>query len=169
MKPARASATCPRRLLSFGRDNRAASAVEFAIVAGPFIMLMLGTLQVGVYYYAQSALDAGLIKTADSLRSAFTTGTTPVLPTATTLKSNVATYSGGMIRNDANLLVEIRRLTALDGAVVPITDGVTDYGDNVTKTSTLVLRGQATITTFAPGFSGLARATSSALVRRQGK
>jgi hypothetical protein len=53
----------------------------------------------------------------------------------------------------------------LSGGTVAITDGVINYG---TTTSTLVLRAQATVVTFAPGFSVLAVASSSAIVRRQG-
>lgn len=56
-------------------------------------------------------------------------------------------------------------MSNLSAGSVPITDGVNNYG---TTTSTLVLRAQASVTTFAPGFSTLAVATSSAIVRRQG-
>jgi hypothetical protein len=49
--------------------------------------------------------------------------------------------------------------------LVAITDGTVDFGST---TSTLVLRAQATIVAFAPGFSSLSKVTSSAMLRRQG-
>jgi Flp pilus assembly protein TadG len=146
----------------FWRDASGASAVEFAIVSGPFILLVLCVLQVGLYYMTQSSLDTGVIRTADALRNSFTQAATPTLPNATTLKSSVVSNSGGMISN--NLSVEIRELSDLTGGSVPITDGINDYGD---VTSTLVVRAQASAVTFVPGFSALIQARSSAIVRRQ--
>jgi hypothetical protein len=148
----------------FWRDDDGASAVEFAIVSGPFILLVLCILQVGVYYMTQSSLDTGVIRTADALRNSFTQAATPTLPNAGTLKGNVVSNSGGMIRNNSYLSVEIRELTDLAGGSVPITDGINDWGD---VTSTLVLRAQASVVTFVPGFSALVQARSSAIVRRQ--
>jgi Flp pilus assembly protein TadG len=160
--------TFARRLLcglrAFGRDSGGASAVEFAIVSGPFLFVLLGILQMGIYYMVQSSLDTGVVRTADALRSNFVS-TSATMPAAATLKSNVATYAGGMIHNDTSLAVEIRPLTSLDSSTVPITDGTANYG---TVTSTLVLRAQSSVLSFAPGFGSLAYARSSALVRRQG-
>ena len=152
-------------LAQFGRDQRAASAVEFAIVSGPFFFLLLGVLQLGIFYMSQSALDTGVIKTAETLRTNFTTGTTATLLDSNTLRSSVVTNAGGLISNDSTLSVEIRQITGLNTAVVPIANGTNDYGSN---TSTLVLRAQSTVVTFAPGLSGLSTVSSSALVRRQG-
>jgi Flp pilus assembly protein TadG len=149
----------------FRRDERAASAVEFAIVCGPFFFLLLGVLQLGIFYMSQSALDTGVIKTAETLRTNFTTGTTATLPDSNTLRSSVVTNAGGLISNDSTLSVEIRQLIGLNTAGVPIADGTNDYGSN---TSTLVLRAQSTVVTFAPGLSGLSTVSSSAILRRQG-
>lgn len=150
----------------FWHDASGASAVEFSIVAGPFILLVLCILQVGVYYLTQSSLDAGIVKTADGLRNSFTQAGTPTLPNAATLKSSVVSNSGGMIRNNSYLAVEIRELSDLSSGSVPVTDGVNDYGG---VTSTLVLRAQASVITFVPGFSALVQARSSAIVRRQNR
>ena len=153
------------RAPSFLRSTRATAAVEFALVALPFFMFVLCILQLGVYYFAQSALDTGVLKTAQTLYSGFRTGSSAYAPSASTLKTSISTNSGGMIQNDSSLSVEIQPMSNLSAGSVPITDGVNNYG---TTTSTLVLRAQASVTTFAPGFSTLAVATSSAIVRRQG-
>jgi Flp pilus assembly protein TadG len=162
----RTRVTTPAGLMSrFVRSRSGSSAVEFAIVATPMLMLVLGIIQIGLFYLSQSSLDTGVIKTAETLRNNFTTGTSAVLPDAATLKASVATSGGGMIANNPNLLVEVRQFSTLSAAVLPIVDGTTDYGN---KTSTLVLRAQATVPTLAPGLGGLTTIRASAMVRRQG-
>lgn len=152
-------------LARFRRDRRGSSAVEFAIVALPVLLLMMGVIQVGLFYVAQASLDTGVIRTAEMLRNNFTTGTTATLPSAATLKENVSTAGGLMIQNNGNLSVELRQFSTLSAAIVAIQDGATDYG---TKTSTVVLRAQATVPTLAPGLGGLNTIRSSAMIRRQG-
>lgn len=136
------------------------------MVLAPFVFLLLGLVQMGVYYYAQISLDAGVLKTAEYLNTDFRTGsTTPVLPAAATLKNYVQSY-GGAFNNASNLSVEIRQLSSLTSSLVSIADGTVDYGGT---TSILALRAQASLTIFAPGLGSLATVRSSALVRRQGR
>jgi len=148
----------------FIRDRRASSAVEFAIVCLPFVLLLLGIMQLGIFYLAQSALDAAVIKTVETLRANFNTGSTATLMDATALKNSVVTNAGGMVTS-STVSVEIQPLTNLSGAVVAISDGTVNYGTN---TSALVLRAQATVMTITPGLSGLSIVNSSAMIRRQG-
>lgn len=150
---------------AFRADESAATAVEFAFVALPFILFVLGLFQAGLYYMTQSSLDAGLVRMADSLRSSFTLAS-PTFPNASTVKAGIASGSGGLVKNDSTLSVDLRQLASLTGASVPVVDGTSDYGST---TSTLVLRAEATTAAFAPGFSGLLKVRSSALVRRQGR
>ncbi len=155
----------PPLRLSFARDVRAATAVEFAIVAAPFFAVLLAILQLAIFYMTQSALNAGVVLTAENLRISFSTGTTLTFPSAATLKSNVSANAGAMIANTAATSVEIRQLVNLDASIVPIVDGTMDTGTN---TSVLVLRAQTQAFSFAPLFSSLLMARSSAIVRRQG-
>jgi Flp pilus assembly protein TadG len=163
MRPVRPDSRSRVGLNPFCRDRTGAAAVEFALVAAPFVMLLLGLLQMGLYFVAQSALDSGVTTTAETLRNNFTTGSSPTLLTAAQLKASVA--AAGLIANDSTTAVEIRQLTALDSAATPIADGTVDYGST---TSVLVLRAQAQVLNFAPGLSGLAQIQSSAIIRRQG-
>jgi len=158
----------------FGRESIAASAVEFAIVATPFIFLVLGILQISVYYMAQSSLDAGVVSAANCLRSTFTTASLPAAncpfttttPSASAIKTQVVAASGGLVHNDSTLLVEIRQLANLSSSIIAIADGTTDYGSSTTNV--LVIRGQSKVVVFAPGLGSLAYVRSSAIVRRQG-
>ena len=152
----------PLCALSFLRDQRGASAVEFAIVASPFFLLLMWLLQLGIYFMTQVALDNGLIAEAEVIRENLVVGT---LPTASAIKSGVVSSAGGLVSNNSTLAVEIRTLADLDTGTVPIVDGATDYG---TTTSVLVLRASGQVITFAPGFGSINTVTSAALVRRQG-
>jgi Flp pilus assembly protein TadG len=168
--------TFPQEQISgLWRDPKGAAAVEFALVASPFILLLLALLQLSIYFMAQFALDSGVAKTAQALRACFTSITPTNCPatlatafSGSQLKADVVNGSGSMIANSSNTKVEIRPLADLDSAAVPISDGTVDYGDSGSTTSVLVLRAQAQILTFAPGFSALGAVKSSAIVRRQG-
>lgn len=145
-------------------DERGSAAVEFAMVCAPFVALLLIVLQMGIFYMAQSSLNTGVIAAADLLRTDFRTKPTATLPPAGTLKTTVATRAGALVRDDGNLAVEIRPLAALGSAAVSVVDGAADYG---AKSSVLVLRAEAQVVVFVPGFGGLATIRSSAIVRRQ--
>ena len=147
---------------SMARDQRGASAVEFAIVATPFFFLLMWMLQLGIYFMTQVALDNGLIAEAETIRENLVVGTKP---SAATIKIGVVANAGALISNNSTLMVEIRTLADLDSGAVPIVDGATDYG---TTSSTLVLRASGQVISFAPGFGSINTVTSAALVRRQG-
>jgi len=147
---------------SMARDQRGASAVEFAIVATPFFFLLMWMLQLGIYFMTQVALDNGLIAEAETIRENLVVGTKP---SAATIKIGVVANAGALISNNSTLMVEIRTLADLDSGTVPIVDGATDYG---TTSSTLVLRASGQVISFAPGFGSINTVTSAVLVRRQG-
>jgi Flp pilus assembly protein TadG len=151
-------------LLRLAGDRGGASAVEFAIVAAPFLLTVLWIFQVCLLFMGQTSLDTGVNNAADYLRSSFAKAS-PTYPDAPTLKAKIALTSGGLIRNDSTLMVDLRPLSKLGSAIVVITDETTpDYG---AAGDTLVLRAQTSATLFAPGFSSLAQVQSSAIVRRK--
>jgi len=148
--------------LALLRDQRGASAVEFAIVAAPFFFLLMWILQLGIFFMTQAALDNGVISEAETIRESLVAGS---LPSAAGIKAGVVAGAGGLVSNNTTLKVEIRALADLNSGTVPITDGATDYG---TTTSTLVLRASGQVISFAPGFGSINTVTSTALLRRQG-
>ncbi len=54
----RAGAGLGRRLRAFGRDESAAAAVEFSLVAIPLLLLVLGALQLSVLFFAGQILQS---------------------------------------------------------------------------------------------------------------
>jgi Flp pilus assembly protein TadG len=150
------------RACPFAHDRRGASAVEFAIVVSPFIVLLLWLLQLGIYFMTQVALDNGLISEAESIRESLVAGS---LPSASTIKAGVVTSAGALVSNNSTLAVEVRTMADLDTGPIPIADGFTDYGNT---TSVLALRASSQVISVAPGFGSINTVTSTALVRRQG-
>lgn len=58
-----------RRAISALRDRKGSAAVEFALVAPPFLALMMSTFEVGWFYFAASQVDAATIETARLVRT----------------------------------------------------------------------------------------------------
>src|SRR5699024_8832101 len=50
-----------RRLLSVFSDRSGASAVEFALIAAPLMLLLVGTIEVGRLFWTQHAIDEAAI------------------------------------------------------------------------------------------------------------
>lgn len=53
----------------FSRDDRGASALEFALIAMPLIFLLLAVVQVGYVYFANFALDGAVARGARMIRT----------------------------------------------------------------------------------------------------
>ena len=70
-----------RGLRRFGRDASGASALEFALVAVPLVLMLLAALQVGLVYFANFTLEnataqgARLIRTGQAQTQKFDAGT----------------------------------------------------------------------------------------------
>jgi Flp pilus assembly protein TadG len=152
-------------LRRFYRETDGSNAIEFAILAMPFILLLVFIVQIGIFFVSQAALDVGVSKVAEQLRS----GLAKVVytkPNAATLKSAVVAASGALISNDTTLAVEIQPISNLTSATKPIVDATNNYGTD--DRGMLALRAKFTVPSFLPGVPNWA-VTSSALVRRQGR
>ena len=73
--PSRAGERC-----AWLRDDSGSAAVEFALVAMPFLLFVLGIIGVGLYFFTQNALERGVenasrqIRTGQAQTSAVTVG-----------------------------------------------------------------------------------------------
>lgn len=59
----------PRRRLGIASDKRGSTAVEFAIVAPIFLMMMFSTFEVGWFYFANAAVDASVGDAARQIKT----------------------------------------------------------------------------------------------------
>jgi Flp pilus assembly protein TadG len=116
-----------RAIARFRQDAAGASAVEFAIVALPLILLLLGTLQVGLLYSANYSLEsataqgARLIRTGQAQSKKFD---------AAAFKSEVCKHITSMLACD-KLKVDVRRFDNFSKS--ELTDPLDSKGDMKTN------------------------------------
>lgn len=58
-----------RRARTWVRNDRGAAAIEFALVAIPFFMFVLGIIGIGLYFFTSHALDLGVEAAARQIRT----------------------------------------------------------------------------------------------------
>jgi Flp pilus assembly protein TadG len=127
----------------------------------PFMLLLLGTIQIGIYFMAQAALDTGVLATATSLRSSMLlNGTAFTAPTASSLTSSITSNAGALV-SSTSVTADLQLLSNLASTVVPIVNGTINIGS---INQVLVLRASAPVTTFLPGIGSLS-VTSTAVFR----
>jgi Flp pilus assembly protein TadG len=101
-----------RSLRRLRRDLSGASALEFALLAAPFMLLLLAGLQVGLVYFATAALEnataqgARLIRTGQAQSKSFD---------ATSFKNEVCKYLSAPL-SCAGLRLDVRRFTNFSSA-----------------------------------------------------
>ena len=101
-----------RRLRQFGRDRSGASALEFALVAVPLILLLFAILQVGLIYFANFTLENATSQGARLIR----TGQAQAKNLdATTFKNEVCKNLVALL-SCANLKLDVRRFSSFSGA-----------------------------------------------------
>jgi Flp pilus assembly protein TadG len=143
-------------------DRRGVAAIETALVLTPFVTLLIGVLETGVYFTNQFSLDTGVLVTAETQSTAMMNTSPYSLPSVSTLKSSIAT-NGGSLVGVSNMIVDVRLLTNLTSSAVPISDGTQDIA-TCAAGDILVLRAQASVKWLVAGFATLTIA-SSAIMR----
>lgn len=112
-----------RGLRQFGRDPSGASALEFALVAVPLVLMLLAALQVGLVYFANFTLEnataqgARLIRTGQAQTQNFDAGK---------FKSEVCKHLSDLLPC-AKLQLDVRRFTSFSGA--DLTDPLDSSGN----------------------------------------
>lgn len=151
----------PEPRLSLRRDRRGVALIEAALVLPPFLTLLFLSIGVGIYFALQSSLDAGVLATAETLRTNMAVGSSYSQPTASDL-SNWIAKNGGSVLLAANLSVDVSQLSTLSlNAKAVVAGTAPDWGGSG---SILVLRAQAT-TPFLPGAT-LLTLNSTSIIRR---
>lgn len=141
------------------RDRRGTAALETAILLLPFVTLLLGVLGTGVYFMSASALDTGVLLTAEAQTTAMLTASPYTLPSGASLKAAIRAAGGSLVAT-SSLIVDVRLMTNLTSSIVPIVDGQEDITTCVAG-DILALRAQATMNWSVPGFKTLTFASSA--------
>lgn len=125
---------CDAKLLTLGlwrrfaRAERGATALEFALIATPFFMLLFGILQLGLLFMASTTIEAATVTAAREIRTGQlqTTGTN----TAAGFKSLVCANMSWLSTSDctSNLSIDVRTFGSF-GAITntpPVKNGAID-------------------------------------------
>lgn len=80
-----------KRLVRFGKDENGTTAIEFAMVIGPFLFLLFGIISVGFYFFVTFSLEHAVESAARVIRTGqaqdSSGGKTPL--TVTTFKAKI--------------------------------------------------------------------------------
>ncbi|MFT5509530.1 MAG: hypothetical protein ACI89J_002617 [Hyphomicrobiaceae bacterium] len=108
----------------FYRDERGFTAVEFAMVAMPFLMLLFGTIGVGLFFFTTFSLENAVEKASRQLR----TGQAQVSgKTTTQFKQDICDLAPSFVDCVGNLRVNVVSNASFSGAAGAI-GGCTDSG-----------------------------------------
>lgn len=105
-----AAATAHCRFLT---DKKGAAAVELALVALPFFALIIAALQLGLFFFSQSALE---IATEKSARLVLTGSVQAQATTQQQFLATVCSKLPSILSNCSNLMVDARVYTSFSGA-----------------------------------------------------
>jgi Flp pilus assembly protein TadG len=109
----------PRVTAAMYRDCRGATAIEFGIVALPFLMFIVGIVGVGLYFFTTFSLEHGVERASRSLRTgqAQQTGITP-----DQFKTSVCSYLPSFVDCGSKLRVNVLNFTssaAINSSTIP--------------------------------------------------
>src|ERR1700738_515364 len=100
-----------RRLLRLGRDERAATAVEFALLITPLITLILASLQLSLIFYAGQALESVAISSGRTLM----TGATQTAKDTQSQYHQVVCNNAPILFTCGRLMVDVQSATSYSG------------------------------------------------------
>lgn len=113
----------------FGPAREGATAIEFAMVVTPFLMLVFGVIGVGLFFFTETVLDQALNASSRQIRTGQSRQTATGELTVKNLKNDICGRTAGLISCDKlSLVIEsedtwdevatIRSCTNTSGAVV---------------------------------------------------
>lgn len=106
----------------FGSDRRGATAVEFAMIAAPFLALLLGIIQTGLVFFAGQVLET---RVADAARLILTGQAQTQGFDATEFKRAICDPDRDFLFDCGKLMLDVRSYKAFDevDSSIPIQDG----------------------------------------------
>jgi Flp pilus assembly protein TadG len=108
-----------RRLLTLGRDERAATAVEFAMLVTPLIGLILASLQLSLIFYAGQMLQTAAVT---SSRELMTGSAQQAAKTAIQFKGDVCnTPTVQVLFNCSKIMVDVQSASSYSAINGPAT------------------------------------------------
>lgn len=100
----------------FRRSRDGATAVEFAMIATPFLATLYAILQVSLLYFAESMLETGVAEAARMIRTgqAQSAGMSE-----NEIRALICGHLAGLVKCDGNLVVDVRAFPSFEDVAVP--------------------------------------------------
>ncbi|MFA5948661.1 MAG: TadE/TadG family type IV pilus assembly protein [Hyphomicrobium sp.] len=128
------------------KDARGTTAVEFGLVAGPFFLLMLGIITVGLHYFTITSLEYGVAAAARKIR----TGEAQTQNmTVASFRQLVCDEAGSYVACDGNLVIHLKRgatFADLDPPISCLTNGNLTPSGNTAANAVSTYSGAASAT-----------------------
>jgi Flp pilus assembly protein TadG len=103
------------RLLAWAQARRGATAVEFALILLPFLVLMMGILEVAIMFFVASTLEAAVGESARLIRTGqFQADPQAVADPVGVFREEVGRRTFGMINLDDGLYFDVRTFSDFD-------------------------------------------------------
>ncbi|MBI1211719.1 MAG: pilus assembly protein [Alphaproteobacteria bacterium] len=100
----------------FGRANKGVAAVEFAIIAIPFILLLYAVIDTSLVYYASQTLQNGVSAAARQIK----TGQAQAANMSSTqFRTLICNQISMLLKCDAHLAIDVRRFTSFSNVNLP--------------------------------------------------
>lgn len=100
------------------KDKRGFTAVEFAMVAPPFLMLLFGTIAVGLYFFVTFSLENAVEQSARLIRTGQAQSQDPPM-TTTQFKAKVCSYAPSFVDCKNKLRVNVVTSATFSGLTEP--------------------------------------------------
>jgi Flp pilus assembly protein TadG len=123
--PQRPTRKVRRFLKRFRRDSDGGAAVEFALVAMPFIGLTMAVIELGIFFFASRYFEDGVFNATRQVM----TQRLPAASICTAFKNEIATNFPGWINpNNIVLTVQAGASFGASGATVDLSSGGCSFG-----------------------------------------
>src|SRR5690606_1551422 len=100
----------------FGRAREGATAIEFAMVALPFMITLYAIIQISLLYFAESMLETGVAEAARMIRTG--QAQADAMDEAA-IRTLVCSHVFGLIDCDEGLVVDVRAFPSFEDVAVP--------------------------------------------------
>jgi len=146
----------------FKRSQKGATAIEFAMVAAPFLYLLMAIFETGMMLFSEYVIENGVAKAAREIRTGQVQASTE---TAADFKNLVCGNLASYLKCDTNLHVDVRSFTKFSDISLPaplnsdgtLSDAVTTNASFNTGSAleVVVVRTYYAWKLFTPGISQL--------------
>ena len=110
----------------WGQDNSGSAAVEFALIAAPFLFLLTGLLEVSLIFIVTTTLEHGINEASRDIRTGSLQNNGLIINRAQFVQS-VCSQLFGLLDCADNLDVDVRAFNAFTGA--NLSNGIDDDGN----------------------------------------